>query len=126
MAKKSECSCHGETAMVLACSGASNVGQMTNELAKRLDVDGTARFFCLAGVGAGLGAMVSPVENADKVLVVDGCDVGCGRFAVDGAGLKGYSYVTITDLGVEKEHAFQWKQEDFDKALEACRKALAQ
>lgn len=126
MAGKTDCCDGGKTTLVLACSGASNVGQMTNELAKRLDTDGMARFFCLAGIGAGIGSMIGSVAEADKILVVDGCGVGCGKFAVDGAGLKGYAYVAVTDTGVEKEHVFHWKQEEFDKALAACRKALAE
>jgi uncharacterized metal-binding protein len=129
MAKKGKsCSCGraGGVTLVLACSGASNVGQITNEVAKRLDTEGRARFFCLSGIGARLGSMVSSVQEADRVLVVDGCSVGCGKFAVDGAGLVGYSYLVVTDCGIEKAHTFEWKQEDFDKALAACGKALAE
>jgi len=126
MAKKSDCCSGGKTSVVLACSGASNVGQMTNELAKCLDTDGTAKFFCLAGVGGHVSGMVASVAAADKVLVLDGCPVGCAKRAMDAAGAKGFSYKVITELGVEKKHAFQWEQGQFDKALDVCKKVLAE
>ena len=126
MAKKSDCCCGGKTNVVLACSGASNVGQMTNELAKRLDTDGTARFFCLAGIGGHVSGMVASVAGADKVLLLDGCPVACGKRAMDAAGLTGYSYVVVTELGVEKKHVFQWDKGQFAKALDVCKKVLTE
>ena len=126
MAKKSECCGADKTYVVLACSGASNVGQMTNELAKRLDTDGTARFFCLAGIGGHVSGMVASVAGADKVLLLDGCPVACGKRAMDAGGLTGYSHVVVTELGVEKKHVFQWDKGQFAKALDVCKKVLTE
>lgn len=126
MAEKSDCCSGGKTKVVLACSGASNVGQMTNELAKRLHTDGAAKFFCLAGVGGHVSGMVASVAGADKVLVLDGCPVGCAKRAMEAAGTTGYSYTVVTELGVEKEHVFQWDKGQFDKVLDVCKKVLAE
>jgi len=49
MAKGDSCCCSADTAVTLACSGGSNVGQITSEVAKRLWSEGLANFFCLAG-----------------------------------------------------------------------------
>jgi uncharacterized metal-binding protein len=126
MAKEKKCDCESSVNTVLACAGASNVGQMSNELAKRLDEDGKAKYFCLAGVGGHVSGMVQSVLAADRVLVIDGCPVGCGRKCMDGAGLTGYSHMVLTELGVEKKHVFKWEKADFDAALDVCRKLLAE
>ncbi|MEW6356424.1 MAG: putative zinc-binding protein [Planctomycetota bacterium] len=116
MAKPS-CSCQGGVKMVLACAGASNVGQMTNEVAKRLDEAGAARYFCLAGVGGHISGMVESVKGADKVLVLDGCEVACAKKTLDAAEIKGYQYLVLTDMGVKKVHEFKMPEDQL-KAVE--------
>ena len=108
------CSCGGDVKMVLACAGASNVGQMTNEAAKRLDEAGAARYFCLAGVGGHVSAMVESVKGADKVIVLDGCDVACAKKTMGEAGIEGYEYLVVTDLGIEKVHEFKMPAEQVE------------
>ena len=118
------CCCAGGVKTLLACSGASNVGQITNEVAKTLDIEKQGRFFCLAGVGGHISSMVASVEGSDKVLVIDGCPVACAKLTMDEAGLGGYEYVVVTDLGIEKNHDFTLVPADIDKTLEACRAKL--
>lgn len=121
---QNNCSCSGGTRMILACSGASNVGQITNEVAKKLDIEGEGRFFCLAGVGGHISGMVASVEGSDKVLVIDGCPVACAKLIMEEAELNDYEYVVVTDLGVEKNHDFLLDPADVDKAMAACREKL--
>lgn len=118
------CCCGGKVRTILACSGASNVGQITNEVAKKLDIEKQGRFFCLAGVGGHIGGMVTSVEGSDKVLVIDGCSVACAKLTMDEAGLNGYDYMVVTDLGIEKNHDFELDAADIDKTLETCRAML--
>jgi len=119
-----KCCCGGGVRTILACSGASNVGQITNEVAKKLDMEKQGRFFCLAGVGGHISGMVASVDGSDKVLVIDGCPVACAKLTMDEAGLNGYDYVVVTDLGIEKNHDFALDPTDIDKTLEACCKKL--
>ena len=70
--------------------------------------------------------MVQSVLAADRVLVIDGCPVGCGRKCMDSAGLTGYAHVVLSELGIEKKHVFKWAKADFDAALDVCRKLLAE
>lgn len=119
------CCCGGGVRTILACSGASNVGQITNEVAKRLDVEKQGRFFCLAGVGGHISGMVASVDGSDKVLVIDGCPVACAKLTMDEAGLNGYEYVVVTDLGIEKNHDFTLDAVDIERTLSACRDKLS-
>jgi len=120
MEEKSKCCAGGDVRVVLACSGGSNVGQITNEVAKALDEAGSAKFFCLAGVGAHLSGMVASVRGSDKVLVLDGCSVSCAKKCVDQAGIQSYEYLVMTDLGIEKNHTFRLGADDIDRGLIAA------
>ena len=117
MSEQKRCCESGDANIVLACSGGSNVGQITNEVAKRLDEAGDARFFCLAGVGGHVSGMVASVKGSGKVLVLDGCPVGCARKCVDEANIEGYEYLVVTELGIEKKHTFELDRRDLEKAL---------
>lgn len=116
--------CSNGTVTILACSGGSNVGQLTNEAAKRLDMEKVGKFFCLAGVGGHVSGMVASVKGSDKVLVLDGCPVACAKQSMDAAGLSEYEYVVVTDLGIEKVHDFDLTECQVQKVMSACRAGL--
>lgn len=124
MSAQCACSCKTETRIVLACAGASNVGQIANDAAKRLDAAGDASFACLAGISGGISGIVASVKGADKLLVIDGCPVACAKKTVDAAGISGYRHQVVTDTGVKKVHAFQVEESDIQKTVEAGRAKL--
>ena len=121
---KNSSKCTGGTVTVMACSGGSNVGQMTNEAAKMLDIQGKAKFFCLAGVGGHISGMVASVKGSDKVLVIDGCPVACGKKIMEAEGLSGYEYLMVTDLGIEKKHEFSLSDKDLSRVMTAAQEKL--
>jgi len=123
--KEATCCEASKVNIALACSGGSNVGQITNDVAKELDRAGDAKFFCLAGVGGHISGMIASVKGADKVLILDGCPVACARKCADEAGVSDYEYLVVTELGIEKEHAFDLNEDDMDKTLLAARDKLA-
>jgi uncharacterized metal-binding protein len=115
--------CSSANVILLACSGGSNVGQITNEAAKRLDQEGLGKFFCLAGVGGAIRGMLANVEGADRVIVLDGCPVACARAVLDTAGIAIDHYVMATDCGIEKEHHFDLTPGQIEKVCAAARSA---
>ncbi|MFO8007685.1 MAG: putative zinc-binding protein [Candidatus Brocadiia bacterium] len=124
MVADDNCCCSVDTAVTLACSGGSNVGQITNEVARRLWSEGLANFFCLAGVGGHVSGMVASVEGSDKVLALDGCPVGCARKCMEAAGLSEYEYLIVTDLGIAKEKTFELAEADLEPVMTECRRRL--
>jgi len=124
--QKPNCSCGGTTRIVLACSGGSNVGQMTNEAGKILTVNKEAKLSCLAGVGGQLSGLVATAKGADKLLVLDGCSVGCAKACVDKAGVENYSYLVLTELGIEKKPVFEWPEETMEMIISRCRNLLCE
>ncbi|MCX6344077.1 MAG: putative zinc-binding protein [Armatimonadetes bacterium] len=115
------CNCSGSSKMVLACSGASNVGQLSNEAAKRLDIEQSAKFYCLAGPGGDIDAMVSAVNEVEKLVVIDGCGVACAKLIMERSGIDNYCYVVVTDLGIEKNRNFSLPEADIECVTSACR-----
>jgi uncharacterized metal-binding protein len=123
MAEEGRC-CSATTNVVLACSGGSNVGQLANEAAKRLNREKVAKFSCLAGVGGQVSGMIASVRGADKVLVIDGCPVACAKHCMNLAGIRDYQYLVVTDLGVKKNPEFRLDEPEVKRVLAECRLRL--
>jgi len=94
--------CTGGEKLIFACSGAADVGAVSDRAARKMTRDGTGRMFCLAGVGGHVEGIVNKTRAAAKVLAIDGCSLDCARKCLDQAGLTGFTHVRITDLGMEK------------------------
>lgn len=88
--------------MVFACAGGSNVGQITNSAAVEITNEGKGRMYCLAGLGGHVQGLIDNTNIADKVIVVDGCPVGCAKRIVEHAGIKIDGYIEISKEGMEK------------------------
>lgn len=118
-------SCCGATPlpMILACSGGSNVGQLTNQAAVELHREVHGKMFCLAGLGGGVAGLVQAAREAREVIVLDGCPLGCARAIVDQAGVRAARYVLVTDLGIEKVKDAQLllRPEDVERVKQAAR-----
>ena len=116
----SDC-CGTKDVMLLACSGGSNVGQITNDAAKALDRLGAGRMSCLVGVGAQLPSFVQGASEARVVAVIDGCSVACGKVAMQKAGLEPDVYVVATELGIEKGHHFDHTADEVEVVCQKAR-----
>ena len=120
-----DCCCSGENLLVFACSGGSNVGQISNEAAKKLDEEGVGQFFCLAGVGGDISGIVASSQGADRIIAIDGCSVGCAKAILDKAQLPISCYVIVTDQDIEKGHHFNITDEQVEGTCAAVGEALA-
>ncbi len=96
------CSSNKATTMVVACSGASNVGQIANQAAVELAREGFGKMFCLAAVGAHLNNFVFSAQNVNNLVAIDGCPVGCAMRLLEHADVPVSSYVVVQNLGIEK------------------------
>ena len=112
--------------LLFACSGGSNVGQISNDAAKALDQLGQGSFFCLIGVGAQLPNFVERIKkDGTTVVAIDGCGVACAKKALENVGATADAYVVVTDLGIEKGHHFNHTQEEVGKTAQAVVDALS-
>jgi len=99
--EKSSCLCGVSEYMVLACSGACDLGQITDIVARKLRDNGVRKMNCLAVVGAGIEKSIEDFKKKN-ILMLDGCPIDCGKQILDKAGFKDYNYVRITDFGYKK------------------------
>jgi len=88
--------------LIFACSGASDVGQLTDETARALARDGVGRMFCLAGIGAQVESMLATTRSARRILALDGCAQECARKTLERAGFSGFAHLKLADLGLLK------------------------
>jgi uncharacterized metal-binding protein len=88
--------------LVFACSGAADVGEIADRVARMLNRDGAARMHCLGCIGAKIDESVASVRAADRVLVIDGCAQDCARKCLQLAGLQNLRHLRLTDHQMEK------------------------
>jgi len=119
------CCVPGGNVMILACSGGSNVGQLSNRAAVELTQEGFGKMFCLAGIGAQLSGFVQSARDVPEMVVIDGCSVGCARANLENAQVPMKTYLVLTDLGIDKNKDFSLKTEEVLKVKEAVKAALS-
>jgi uncharacterized metal-binding protein len=94
--------CAGGDKLIFACSGAADVGEISDRAARQLTREGKGRMFCLAGLGGRVPPIVDKTKAASRVLALDGCSLDCAKKTLEQAGCTGFHHVRVTDLGMEK------------------------
>jgi uncharacterized metal-binding protein len=119
-----ECLCKAENTVLLPCSGGSNCGQIANNVAVSLDSLGLGRIYCLAGIGAHIPGMVESAKGAERIVVIDGCQVACARKTVEHAGLKASIWICVTEEGITKNHNLMLEQGDIELITQITKKRM--
>ena len=112
--------------MILACSGGSNVGQLSNQAAVELTREGFGKMFCLAGIGGQLSGFVKSARDTPKMIAIDGCSIGCAKACLENSNVPLKTYLVLTDLGFEKNKDLDLKPEEVSIVKEAVRQAFSQ
>ncbi len=108
--------------MLLACSGASNLGQIANQAAVQLTQDGFGRMFCLAAIGAHINNFLKSAKEAPRMVAIDGCPIGCAKKLLEHCDVPPDRYVIVSDLGIEKVMSVNLDQRQIDEVKAAARK----
>jgi uncharacterized metal-binding protein len=125
MEAKTKCSCSSSDVLVVACSGASNVGQIANRAAIELAKKKVAAFFCLAGVGAHIKGMVKSGKEADLMISIDGCPVQCAAKTLQHAEIEPAIQIIVTELGIEKSHDIALDEKACSMVVEKVKEELS-
>lgn len=96
-----ECCCGDGVRLIYACSGGSDVGKISDEVARRLAKSNCGKMTCLAAVGAHLSGFVESAKGAGENITIDGCSIACARKTLEHIGVNPKSYI-ITDMGYKK------------------------
>ena len=116
-----DCCTPNGNVMILACSGGSNVGQLSNQAAVELTQEGFGKMFCLAGIGGHLSGFVQSAKDIPQMVAIDGCSVGCAQAILEHAEIPMKGYLVLTDLGIEKNKDFTLIERDIQKVKEAVK-----
>jgi uncharacterized metal-binding protein len=92
---------YGTGTLIFGCSGGSDVGGLSDLVARRLAKDGKGKMYCLAGLGGDVTNMVTTAKEASARIVIDGCPVACAKKILDAKGLS-YTYFNLKEFGYEK------------------------
>lgn len=117
------CKCGAAPKLIFACSGAADVGALTDLAARQLSRERTGRMYCLAGVGGRVADILRTTTEARSVLVIDGCPAACASACLQQAGLSGFDRLQLADLGLPKGHA-PATEENLERVLDAARRLI--
>jgi uncharacterized metal-binding protein len=116
-----DCCSSDQNVMILACSGGSNVGQLSNRAAVELTQEGFGKMFCLAGIGGNLSGFIQSAKDVPAMVAIDGCAVGCAKAILANARVPNPNYLVLTDLGIEKNKNFILDAADVQTVKEAVK-----
>lgn len=97
----SNCMCNEAGVLIFPCSGGSDVGELSDRVARKMAKCGQAKMFCLAGIGAHIPGMIESTKAANKLIAIDGCPVACSKKTLEHAGFKVIAF-NLKDMGFEK------------------------
>ena len=102
MNQSSGCDCSSGPTLIFSCSGAADVGEVSDLAARKLNKEGAGNMFCLAGVGGRVAGIMDKTKAASRILAIDGCPLDCARLTLEQANIRDFSHLRVTDLGMEK------------------------
>lgn len=104
--------------LIYSCSGCSNVAQLANSLAVRLDRAGKAEMSCIAGVGGKVPKLVKDAKSGRRIIAIDGCMLHCAKACLEGCEVQADVHLTLSDFGVRKRYGEDCSEAQIDE-LEA-------
>ncbi len=108
------CMCNEAGVLIFPCSGGSDVGELSDRVARKMAKCGQAKMFCLSGIGAHIPGMLESTKTANKIIAIDGCPVSCSKKTLEHAGFKVMAF-NLKDMGFEKGKS-KVNEENIEKA----------
>jgi uncharacterized metal-binding protein len=88
--------------LIFACSGAADVGALSDQAARAMTREHLGSMFCLAGIGGRVAPIMEKTRSASRILAIDGCPMDCVAETLSRAGFDRFEHCRVTDLGLEK------------------------
>lgn len=86
--------------LVFACSGAADVGEITDQAARRLMKEKTASMCCSAAVAADIPEIIENTKEADRILALDGCPKECVKTILQKTGFPDFKHLQLETVGL--------------------------
>ena len=120
--RESKC-CDGLPKVIFACSGASDVGAITDQAARRLSRKNVASMSCLTAINNRSGFVMDSAKAASKIVAIDGCSENCAKLTLEKAGIANFHQILLSDLSMEKGHS-SVNQKHIEKVCNEAEKIL--
>lgn len=111
--------------LTYSCSGCSNVAQLANTLAVRLDRSGLAEMSCIVGVGGHVAALVNKARSARRIFALDGCPLQCVENCLKQHGLHADVHLILSHYGLRKRYGEDCTQAESDELFEQIKRLIA-
>ncbi len=110
--------------IIYSCSGCSNVAQLANKIAVKIDREKIAKMSCIAGVGGDVPSLVKVAKNAKKIFVIDGCNFSCARKCLERHDKTPNNHIILTELNLSKNMHSDFSDEEFHIKYEEIKNIL--
>jgi uncharacterized metal-binding protein len=114
---------HRPATLIYSCSGSSNVAQLANFVAVRLDRLGIAEMSCIAGVGGDVRALVKKATSGRPAIAIDGCPLTCCEQVLAAKDVEPVHRVRLHHLGLKKRQHVDFDEDERDAVF---RRVLAE
>ena len=96
------CDCGSGPKLIFACSGAADVGAVSDQAARQLTSEGVGKMFCLAGIGGRVSGIMETTKAASAILAIDGCSLSCAKKSLEEAGFNTFAHLCLADIDMKK------------------------
>lgn len=111
--------------LIYSCSGCSDVAQLANDVALRLDHAGVAEMSCIAGVGGGVPGLVRTARSGRPIIAIDGCQMHCASHCLANAGVSPTEHVKLYERGLRKRRGQLYDEETVAEVASEVRELIA-
>lgn len=89
--------------IVYTCSGCADVGEIADQVGRKLRKEGfaTPKASCLIGISAGITPFIEAAKAAETVITIDGCEILCAKKVIQSIGIMPRAIV-LTEMGLQK------------------------
>jgi uncharacterized metal-binding protein len=119
------CATHAKELVIVAtCDGASTVGQVGNEVARKLTqtLPNLVRMCCLSAVAAGSKTHLDIFKNAKGVIAINGCQLTCASNVLRQREVNIAYEVVVAKEGVDKLPSLDFTDEEVERIADKISK----
>ena len=104
--------------LVYSCSGCSNVAQLANNIAVKLDREDKAEMSCISGIGGNVKSLIKKLvrakEQKQKIIAIDGCPLQCAKSCLWQQNIVPDIYIELSEkYGVKKRYKQDFSKDEF-------------
>jgi len=104
--------------LIYSCSGCSDVAQLANNTAVKLDHAGEFEMSCISGVGGKVPSLVNTARSGRSITVIDGCPLHCARTCLENIGVEADEHVRLYEFGFRKHYGQSYGDEAVEEVCE--------